>query len=101
MGVLDTVKTKLLRDPRRSRIDWIPVVFGSFIITLTLGGILVGADQGAPFRLDAEFGILGLAFVCMGGAELLSVDRRGSVALLRGIAIALFISFLVAFIMIF
>ena len=73
-----------------------PVVFGSFLTVLSFVAVLGGTVQGTPFRLGPEFGILGLAFVSMGGAELLSVDRRKSTALLRTIAIAAFVSFLAA-----
>ncbi len=69
------------------------------MVILSSVGVIVGSEQGAPFRSEPEFGILGLAFVFMGGAELLPVDRRGSTALLRTLAIPTFVSFLVAFIL--
>lgn len=96
MALIPSVKAELFRNPRQRKTAWIPVGFGMVLIILSFVRTLVQDSGGMWYSVDSKFMLLGTAFLLMGGAELLPVDRHRLAALLRFITIGVFIAWFVA-----
>lgn len=84
MNVAQRAKANVLAEPDRNRKSIFQVVLGTVIIGTVVAG-LIGLSTGFIF--------LGVAFVFMGGAELVPADRRQVAGILRICSTAAFVLF--------
>ena len=84
MSVVERVRDDVFAEPSGSRLNWLAVGYGVIAIGITAVGL---TDS------YLEFVFLGLGFVCMGGAELISADRRQIAGVLRLCSIVAFTLF--------
>ncbi|WP_311173936.1 hypothetical protein [Halobellus ordinarius] len=92
MALHQRIQTAFFREPRNGRFDWILVGFGVSIVVISIAGILVDDAQGTVFSVNPEYVLLGVAFVLMGGAELLPVDQQRRAAVLRVATVGAFLA---------
>jgi hypothetical protein len=88
------MKAGFFREPRNSTFDWIPVGFGVLLIVFSVAGPRVENARGTLFGVDPEFVLLGVAFVLMGGAELLPAARHRLAVVLRFVTVGAFLVWL-------
>ena len=74
MGVVERIQNDIFAEPSGSRLSWLAVGYGVIAIGITAVGL-------TDSYLELIF--LGFGFVFMGGAELISVDRRQIAGILR------------------
>jgi len=92
MALLGRLKAEFFREPRDGKTVWIPIGFGGLLIVLSVAGSLVNEARGMLFSVSPEFVLLGMAFLLMGGAELLPVDRYRVAGLIRIVTVGVFIA---------
>lgn len=90
MTLVHRLKDELFREPAGDRSYWLPLAFGLVAVAFAVGGLLTGSGGGL-FGVDPEFGLLGVAFVSMGAAELVPPDRRQVAGVLRACMYAGFV----------
>jgi hypothetical protein len=82
MGVVEYVRDDIFAEPSGERLNWLAVGFGAVTIGITVIGLT---------DLYLEFVFMGLGFVCLGSAELISTGHRQIAGVLRLCSIVAFV----------
>jgi hypothetical protein len=96
MVSLQNLTAEFCREPRKRKFDWVLVGWGMVLLLASTAGILLEDALGPLGSAGPDFILLGLAFVLMGGAELVPGRQRRLPALLRIVTIGIFLAWVVA-----
>jgi hypothetical protein len=74
MSVVKRVRDDIFAEPSGSQLNWLPIAFG----VLSIGILILGLTD-----LYLEYVIMGMGFVFMGSADLISAERHQTAGILR------------------